>query len=341
MSRATNEVGGEVSEDQQYANQAKWGRILVLLAAVLWSTGGLFGKAPVFHDWPVEHRGILMAFWRALFAGGLLLPFVSRPRWTVNLLPAAICFALVNVTYLTAMSLSTAANAIWLQNTAPIWVFLIGLLVLRTGYDRRDLFPLVFGTLGIAVILSMEIWHAQGNSMLGVGLGLLNGLLYALVILLFRSLRHENPVWVVAVNHLAAALFMLPYVLYLGVWPSPQQLLMLAAFGVLQMGIPYLLFLQGLRRISSQEASLIGLLEPVLLPFWVLVVLHNDEARWWTLVGGGLILFGLVGRYLVPSKRSEIARVPDQEGIEHTSVHVSSSPTPATQSAPQVAAPTE
>ncbi len=176
------------------------------------------------------------------------------------------------------------------------------MMVHETGYDPRDLFPLVFGMLGVAVIIAMEVWNAQGNSLWGVALGLVNGLLYAGSIMLFRSVRSENPVWVVSVTHLAAAMFMFPYILYLGIWPTSSQLLILAAFGVIQMGVPYLLFVQGLRRISSQEASLIGLLEPVLLPLWVLAVLRNDEARWWTLVGGSLILTGLVGRYLTPPK---------------------------------------
>jgi drug/metabolite transporter (DMT)-like permease len=72
----------------------------------------------------------------------------------------------------------------------------------------------------------------------------------------------------------------------------------LAAFGALQIAVPYLLFARGLRSVPSQEASLIALMEPVLVPAWVLFALGNHETRWWTLVGGGLILLGLAWRYL-------------------------------------------
>jgi drug/metabolite transporter (DMT)-like permease len=55
------------------------GRLLVLVAAVLWSTSGLFAKATTFEIWPAADRGVILAFWRAAFAGVLLLPAVRRP----------------------------------------------------------------------------------------------------------------------------------------------------------------------------------------------------------------------------------------------------------------------
>ncbi len=109
MSRVT---AGEISTDEQYAAQANRGRWLVLLAALLWSTGGLFGKAPVFHEWPVENRGILLAFWRALFAGALLLPLVRQPRWNPRLVPASVSLRWSTLPTWSSMSLSTAASAV-------------------------------------------------------------------------------------------------------------------------------------------------------------------------------------------------------------------------------------
>ncbi|MCU0880808.1 MAG: EamA family transporter, partial [Pirellulaceae bacterium] len=100
-------------------------RLLVVAAALLWSTAGLFAKAPIFAGWP----GPVMAFWRALFACVILLPMVRRPQWSWRLVPMAAMFAAMNYTYLTALTAGTAANAIWLQNTAPVWVLLVGVLV--------------------------------------------------------------------------------------------------------------------------------------------------------------------------------------------------------------------
>jgi len=269
------------------------GRLWIVLAAVMWSSSGLFAKSPVWDDWPPEVRGALLAFWRAAFAGMLVLPAVRRPRWSPKLVPMAIAFAAMNVTYLSAMSLTTAANAIWLQSTAPWWVFLFSVLVLHESISRAEYVPLVLGGLGIAVIL----WHEISlQAPAGVACGLAAGMTYALVVLALRALRDFDSAWLVVVNHLLTAAILLPYILVRNIWPTPWQLVVLAAFGFFQMGLPYLFFARGLRAISSQEATGIGLLEPILLPIWVYLKWHEVPAEW-TLIGGGLILAGLVLRY--------------------------------------------
>jgi drug/metabolite transporter (DMT)-like permease len=269
------------------------GRICIVMAAILWSSSGLFAKATIFHDWPPESRGMMLAFWRALFAGLLLAPAVRKPRWNVRLAPMTLSFAGMNATYLSAMTLTTAANAIWLQCTAPLWIFLATMLFGIEAFNRRDLFPLACGLCGVALILSHEL---QGQQQAGVALGLTSGLFYAGVVMSVRSLRSENAAWLVALNHLVAAAVLLPYAIYRGLAPSPEQFAVLAAFGLLQMGIPYVLFARGLRSVTSQEATLIGLLEPVLVPLWAYAA-WGEVTAWWTIGGGGLILVGLLVRY--------------------------------------------
>jgi drug/metabolite transporter (DMT)-like permease len=272
------------------------GRLLVVLAAVLWSSSGLFAKAPIFDDWPLESRGLLLAFWRALFAGILLLPAVRRPRWDARLVPLCAAFTGMNVTYLSAMTLTTAANAIWLQSTAPWWVFLVGVVLLGHPFAPSERFPLVVGGVGLAIILAFQ---AQGQDRTGIALGLLSGMCYSGVVMSLRALRSHDTVWLVSICHLVAAAALAPYVVYRGVVPSAAQLAVVAAFGLVQMALPYVLFARGLRAITSQEATAIGLLEPVLLPVWVFLA-WNEVPAASTLVGGGLILAGLVLRYAVP-----------------------------------------
>jgi len=271
------------------------GRLWVLAAALLWSTSGLFAKAPIFDDWPVEIQGPLFAFWRAFFASLVLVPTIRRPRWNGYLVPLAIFFVAMNITYLIALTRTTAANAIWLQATAPWWVFLISVLLLREPIVRRDLMPLAFGFLGVGIILLFEVW---GQAQIGVLCGLGAGIGYAVVVLFMRQLRHENSAWLVALNHAVTAAVILPWVIYIGRWPSLGQLAVLAGFGAIQMGLPYTFMIRGLRSISSQEAIAIALVEPVLMPVWVFLVWH-EQNRWWTVVGASLILLGLVLRYVV------------------------------------------
>jgi drug/metabolite transporter (DMT)-like permease len=270
------------------------GRLWILAAALLWSTCGLFVKSGLFDDWG-QAEGPLLAFWRALFAALFLAPFARRPRFRLALVPMTAIFTVMSITYLSAVALTTAANAIWLQATAPWWVFLLSVGLLRRPIVRRDLTPLCFAALGVGTILLFEV---HGQAVVGVACGLISGATYGSVLLFLRHLRGENAVWLVVLNHSVVALVMLPWVIWLGIWPSPGQLLVLAAFGVFQMGVPYVCMARGLRTIGSHEAVVIALLEPVVNPLWV-YLLGLETPSWWTVVGAGFILAGLLLRYLL------------------------------------------
>jgi len=236
-----------------------------------------------------------MAFWRALIAALVLAPAVRQPRWQPGLIPLAVAFTLMSVTYLTAMAQTTAANAIWLQSTCPWWVFLFSVIVFHEPIVKRDLVPLCFGVLGVGTILCFEL---QGQARVGVVCGLAAGVSYAGVVVLMRHLRDENVFWLVSLNHGVAALAILPWMIVCAPLPSPPQFLALIGFGVLQMAIPYVLLIRGLRSISSQEAVAIGMLEPVLNPLWAFLIRGEVPAPW-TFAGAGLILLGLATRYIV------------------------------------------
>ncbi|MBM4089195.1 MAG: hypothetical protein FJ276_07170, partial [Planctomycetes bacterium] len=284
------------------------GRLLVACAAVLWSASGFFAKAPLFESWPVADRAILLAFWRAVFASVLLVPMVRKPRWTPGLIPMALLFVIMNYTYLSAMTRTSAANAIWLQNTAPVWVFLVGVVFLGEPVQRGDWCLVLLGAVGVGFIL---VFETRGAQQAGVVFGLLAGITYAGVVLSIRLLRHEDAAWLIAVNHLATALVLSPYVVWKGTWPDGEQLVYLCGFGMLQMGLPYVLFARGLRAVTGHEAAGIALLEPVLVPVWVFLAWHGAPSyqppQWWTFVGGGLILAGLLLRLLASRSRGATA----------------------------------
>ena len=276
----------------EFSGSKLHGRLCMVVAALFWSTGGFFAKAPVFLAWEETARGPLIAFWRSVFAALVLLPLVRRPRWRPGLIPLGIVFPAMNVTYLSAVALTTAANAIWLQSTAPWWVFLIGLIVPRQPVVRRELVPLAFAAVGVGVILVFEVY---GQRHVGVLLGVISGVLFATVVVLMQHMREENAAWLIALCHGLTAAALLPWVVYYDVWPTAGQLLVLAAFGAVQMAIPYILLNRALRTISSQEAVLICLIEPVLNP--ILVLTWGERPAWWTMAGAGFILLGLLLRY--------------------------------------------
>lgn len=278
------------------------GRLMVCGAAVLWSTNGLFVKSGVFESWPPEQRALLLALWRALFAALVLLPLVRGVRWSWKLLPMTLAFLGMNICFLQSMVWTTAANAIWLQNIAPVWVCLFSRFA-GEPLDRRDLVPLGFSACGVGLILTYELsgisW--SGTAPQGVLIGLLSGLFYAGVIHFLRRLRDIDSAWLIVLNLATTAAVLSPLPARWGLWPTDVQWLTLVAFGVVQMGAPYFLFARGLRKISSQEGAAIGLLEPLLVPIWVW---QTERPAWWTIAGAALIFVGLAWRYLVPLVRA-------------------------------------
>ena len=273
-------------------------RLLVLAAATLWSTSGFFVKAPFFQGWP----GPAMAFWRAAFACLVLWPLVRRPKWSWKLIPMTATFVAMNYTYLTAMAKGSAANAIWLQCTAPVWVLVVGVFVFGERAVWRDWLLLGFAAAGVGIILFYE---SRGAALEAVLWGLASGVFYAGVVLSLRQLREHEAAWLTALNHSVAAVVLAPFALG-RLWssivaaaplPAGIQWPFLAGLGIVQMGLPYVLFTRGLRRIPGHEATGIALAEPLLVPLWVYLA-WGDAPAWWTFFGGGLILAGLAIRYL-------------------------------------------
>jgi drug/metabolite transporter (DMT)-like permease len=275
------------------------GRLLVIAAAVLWSTSGFFAKAPTFANWPAESRGLLLAGWRSAFAAVVLFCFVRHMQWSWRLLPMVAAFAVMNWTYLNAMVLCEPTLAIWLQYSAPAWVFVISWLFFGEFPVRRDWLLFALAGAGVAVILWAQ-WG--GGSPAGVRYGIASGLCFALVLVTLRWNREFEATWLVFLNNATTALLFLPTLFHYQVIPNHQQWLFLACFGVFQFALPYLLFTHAVRHVSSHEASGLVLLEPILVPLWVYVAWrHAPDYQYpapTTLIGAGLILSGMTLRYL-------------------------------------------
>jgi drug/metabolite transporter (DMT)-like permease len=161
---------------------------------------------------------------------------------------------------------------------------------------------LVVCSAGVGLILAMEMWGSAALHGRSTILALVSGLAYAGVILSLRQLRDADSAWLVALNHLVTGLVMAPMALgSQSTLPQGNAWLVMMAFGFFQMGLAYLLFAKGLRTTPGHVAAMITLLEPILLPVWLFLVWYGHSSyrppAWWTLLGGGLILTGLVYRF--------------------------------------------
>jgi drug/metabolite transporter (DMT)-like permease len=275
-------------------------RLCVVLAAVLWSTSGAFTKVlrentGLGLDEPLIDP-LSIAFWRVAFAAAVFLPLVRRHqmRFRPALWLTGLAFALMNALFVSAMALGSSANTILLQYTAPMWVYLICIVILREPAPPRGTVTLLIGLAGIGILLAGG-W--TGSQLPSLALALGSGLAYGLVMIGLRLQRGESPRWLTAFNHLLSAIALLPIV-WRHALPSWPQLAVLFLYGTVQMSLPYLLLAVGLRHLSAHEVGTLTLIEPVLNPLWAYLASPATETpRVWTLAGGACIVGALVWRY--------------------------------------------
>src|SRR6266550_1729889 len=266
------------------------GRWLIFSAALLWSLAGVFIK---FLDVPP----LTIVFYRSLFACLVFTPCVRRSDWRISpsILVSMVSYTAAISPFVAANKLTTAANAIVLQYTAPIFVFLFSRLVLKEKISRLNGCALALGMVGIGII-SMD--SAGRPEMAGVVLALLSGVLFATYMINLRKTQDLNPVYLTWINNVVCALLLL-LIVKSQLTVSSSQLGILAVMGAVQLGLPYFLFSKGLQSVPLQEASLIALIEPVLNPIWVALAVGEIPSTA-TIAGGGLIIMALGTRYVAP-----------------------------------------
>jgi len=277
-------------------------RLVIVTAALLWSTAGFYAKAPWFDDWPIETRGVALTFWRAVFAALTVLPFVRRPTFHVAMIPMSLSFVVMVYAFLVAMVEGSETTTIWLQYVAPAWVAIAGLLGLGDRPKRSDWMMVALSILGISIIVIMESRVSSQPLATGpVGLALLSGLMYAIVLLSIRHLRGFDVAWIGLVNHIACIACLWPLVIGKAPLPHGIQWVALFGLGAVQLAIPYMIFAWAVREVESNEACLITLLEPLAVPLWTFLAWRNQVTyqapRWWTLLGAALIAAGFIWRY--------------------------------------------
>lgn len=284
------------------------GRLTVVIAALLWSLSGFFVKLLTEPpNWlgtmkPVAAEQI--ACWRCLF-GAMALVVMLRPamiRWHPLMPVMAGCFAVMNGLFILAMAQGDVAAASLLQYTAPFWVLIINVVVLRRAKAvRRDWIALLIATLGIIVIV---IGRLQANQLYAAGLALGAGIAFAGVMLGLSMLSHFAPPWLAFINQLVAGLVALPWAMSTP-WPEGGQWIILALFGILQVALPYWLLSHAMKAVPAHEAALITLLDPLFAPVWAYLVTQEIPGvpTW---LGGSVFLLALVVRYWPMKEKSKV-----------------------------------
>jgi|ERR1044072_921530 drug/metabolite transporter (DMT)-like permease len=290
-------------------------RLRLLATAALFSTGPTAIKACGLGPWQVAG---LRSGTAALFLFALLRD--RRKLLTPRLWLIGTAYAGTLVSYAVAAKLTTAANAIFLQSTFPVYLLLLSPLLLHEKPRRSDLVFLLAVMAGMALLLvgDVETTAVASDPVRGNLLSLLSGLLWAMTLLGLRWLERGTPegdeglgqASVVAGNALAFVAC-LPFALPLG--PSqPVDWLLIVYLGVVQIGLSYLLLTRAMGKVSALEAGLLLMFEPVLTPLWAWAV-HGERPGAWALAGGAVILAAMVWRTVhdaTRSRRSEMVAPP-------------------------------
>jgi drug/metabolite transporter (DMT)-like permease len=212
----------------------------------------------------------------ALAAVFLFLAFrAARVRPTASLLGAAAAYAGTVLLFSIANKLTTSANAIFIQDTAPLWVVLLSPLLLHERPTRGELLSIPVYGLGLALFFLDELSPGQ---LAGNFVALASGVCFALCIVTLRRIG-DAAVAAIAWGNVLAALVALP-MWTTGPAPEARDLAILLYLGVFQLGAAYALFARGVQHTPAVEASLLVLLEPVLNPIWAFFLAGERPGPW-------------------------------------------------------------
>lgn len=302
------------------------GRLLVLAAAVCWSFGGAavkLGKGANLDGWQV-------AGFRSL--GALLFMALATRAWRAQplrpsskLLALSLSYAGMLIFFVLANMLTSAANVIFLQDTAPVWVLIFAPFILKERFQPQDLMVMAICGAGLVLFFQgqLEAGEAKGNV-----LALLSGITYALAVIGMRwgqdpaelpaggsqklgmldcggAARPSRAQMIVVWGNALTIAICLPRMAAIPLEGGELRLAgLLVVVGVFQIGVGYWLLVKGLRYIQASEASLLALVEPILNPLWAYCAVGEKPGRW-SMAGGAVVLTALAWQAL---------RVRPQEG---------------------------
>lgn len=255
---------------------------LLALTAAMWSVGGLFIKS-------VNANPLAIAGVRSAIASIVFLLVLKRPKmtWSLAQIGAALSMSATGILFVTANKMTTAANAILLQFTAPIYVAILGAWLLKEKTKLLDWMTVLFVMGGMALFFldNISTKGAMGNMVAAA-----SGISFAFFTIFMRMQKDGSPMESVLLGNIFTAVIGLPF-LY-GSVPDASGWLNLTVLGVVQVGIPYILYSRAIKHATALEAILIPIIEPLLNPVWVFIILGETPGL--TALAGGIVVLAVI-----------------------------------------------
>jgi len=282
--------------------------LFVLFAALLWSTGGLFIK------W-TKLSGLELSFYRSLFAVITVAIVTRKEGFGLNRITAlaSVLYAVLLVLFVLATKQTTAANAIFLQYTAPVYLLILEPILYKERFRFRDLITVVICVGGMALFF---VGQLRPQDVSGNLLALASGLCFALYFLLLRhsKARAVNRASSVIYGNLMAVVLLAPIGIAVLPMIDKRDWFCVLYLGIVQLGLAYILFTTAMARgVRSLDAGIVGYIEPVLNPVWVFLVLGERPSQW-ALIGGTVIIAAVLVHTLMEARHKRLAKF---EVIQH------------------------
>lgn len=284
----------------------KRGLLLISLAALIWSTGGLFIKVLTLDAFQI-------AFYRSVIAA-ITIFFIARHKFKKidfefdaisNL--CAITYAGILILFVVATKLTTAANAIFLQFTAPIYLLFLEPIFLKTKFKVSNLITIFFCFIGMILFFfgRLEFGDITGNI-----LAICSGICFALfsLFLKWKMKLHKkvNTLGNVILGNALVGAICLPFI-FSKLFINMDQLMILLYMGIFQIGISYMIFNEGIKYVSATESMIIAMLEAVFNPIWVFFGVGEVPSTY--AIIGGIIIFATILVHNFTSVRREKMRI--------------------------------
>ena len=281
-------------------NERRLGILYIVIAALLWSTGGIGIKG-------VTDPPLKVTFYRSVFAAITLFVLFRRDvrvRPSPSFLTAIVCYGACLTTFVVATKWTTAANAIFLQYAGVVWVLLLSPIVLREAMRSRDVIAIGAALSGMALFF---LGKFETRGMAGNGMALLSSFFFAGLILALRR-EHDSSRAAVAWGNVFITVALLPFVID-DLALTSKSLLAFIFLGVFQIGLAYAFFVKGLQHVTATQASLTGMLEPVANPVWVLLFLGEKPSTF--AIAGAVIVLLAIGWHTLKGEPATDMPAPD------------------------------
>jgi drug/metabolite transporter (DMT)-like permease len=258
----------------------KNGLIFMLLgSAFLWSTGGFLIKL-------VDLSSFQIAGLRSLITASVLLIVIKKPtlKFSLNKILGAIAYASMSICYISATKMTTAANAIMLQYTAPIYIAIFGGWMLKEKATLKDWVTIVFVIGGMVLFFFDDI---GGGMLKGNIIAIFSGVALAFNTIFMRRQKDENPLENVFWGCILTFIVTSPSTFIK--MPDTKSIVGLFLLGIFQLGISYILYSKAIKKVPALEATFISLVEPILSPIWVFLAVGEIPGVF-SVIGGIIVL---------------------------------------------------